>query len=555
MSVDKGAESSSLVPVSDRVGENSRIVDFLLAGIFLVVGMWFFLPFYYILMSGVPPYAFGHEPIGVRFFQAWVPLRDPGHYPFVVVGFLLDLFHRALLFLLIHLGYSPEKHFVQTMTLFSNVSIFIHAGVMAIVAGVVIRSRALPFSSRILLLVTGASLGYVFYWAPLRLFAPDYPLTLMALAYIFVIFAATVSFSPGSPDGAVVSSAQIFWRRGAPIAALGATMLFLKPSLVPYVLLTFVVGTIGLARRMRWLLIGEAAVTMVAVLAVLWFLLFLNVYGAVSSAMGLVVALVHVGPAEPFFRLKDLVTSGTIYFAPFIGFISWLIISLTALFFPEDRRLRTIPGAVLLGGLFYLYVLTKRPGNAATFEILVYLAVTGTLCIMVLRRPVRLDFLMAWCIILLVQTGLVARTALPQFVSGARYTAEVAQEVDQYARSFASPILYVYPDTGPAPYDIFQSAESAVFKGTLYCIFIPSACGSAYQNRFLSLTLRPYQMFGAAERLPARARFVLIFADVPETPSVTQQNSMLQHALLRAERCRMWTQSRHTIHVCLIRAE
>ena len=542
----------AVTSASARAGERRGVVDGVLAGAFVLCVIWFFLPLACILILRLPPFAFGHEAAGVRFFQAWVPLHNPGHYPFVMVGFLLDLIHRGLLFVLIHTGYGPDRGLIWSMTLFANLSLAIHAVLMAVISGVVLSRRTLPAAHRILLLITGGSLGFAFYWAPLHLFVPDYKLSLIVAAYMFTVFAAGCLHplrGAGDPASDVPAGVG---HQGVSIAVLASVFLLLKPSLLPYVGLVFVVGALRHRERPDWRVLRIAGGLTLALVAVVWFVLQgPYVYGVITSIAELAVALVTTTPVEPVVALKDFVTPGTIYFGPFGVSIIWLGITLAALAYPGDRRFRMLPATILLGALFYLYVFTRRAGNATTLEILVYLFATGTLCAMILHRSMRAAVVFVWCAFLLAQTAAVARSTLPQFVLGARQTAETAQRVDQYARSFGLPILYVYPDHGPARYDLFQSAESAVFKGTANFSFVQQLPNREYQDAIFSLVLPPYLMVGDSEPLPESTAFVLIFADVQGAPSVSRSASV-RGALAHGKSCRQWEQSRHTIHVCLI---
>jgi hypothetical protein len=537
---------------STQAGGRRSVVDGVLAGAFALGVIWFFLPLACILILRLPPYAFGHEAVGVRFFEAWVPLHHPGHYPFVMVGFLLDLIHRGLLFALIHTGYAPDRDLIRSMTLFANVSLFIHAVLMALISGVVLSRRALPVAHRILLLITGGSLGFVFYWGPLHLFVPDYPLSLIVAAYMFTVFASTRLGSLRDDQDPVPTVPTRVWPQAVSIALVASAFLLLKPSLLPYAVLAFVVGALRNRARPDWKTLRIAGGVTLGLVALVWFLLQgPYVYAALSSIAELAIALATTTPVEPFGPLRDFVTPETIYFGPLVVSVVWLGITLSALRYPEDRRFRIVPGTILLGGLFYLFVFTRRVGNATTFEILVYLVATATLCATMLHRSMRAAVIFAWCTFLLVQTAAVAGSALPQFVSGAREAAEVAEDVDQYARSFGLPIVYVYPDHGPAPFDIFQSAESAVFKGTANFSFVQQSPNREYQEGIFSLMLPPYRMIGDSESLAGSTAFVLIFADVLGGPGVSADPGV-QEALARRRSCRQWEQSRHRIHVCVI---
>jgi len=522
--------------------------------LFVLCGVWLFLPLMILLKLNLPPYAFGHEPIGARFFQAWLPLRESGYYPLVLVGYLLDLFHRALLSILIKFGVSPEVDLLGAMTLFAYISIFIHSAIMVLISGVVIFHPKLSAAVRAATLATAATLGYGFRWAPLRLLVPDYPLTLNVLAYMFLAIAA-IQLRPltDRPDSGSNEQRRI-WSRALPLGVLGAAILLLKPSLAPWTLLLFVIGTVGYDRlRARWSFAGVTLGVVLAVVSGSWFaLLGGSLRTVVSYSYAVVEELVHVGQVEPFFRLRDFMTPGTTYFLPFLGFLIWLVISLAASIWPSHRRLRVVPSAALLGGVFYLYVLAKRPGNATTYEILVYLAITGTICSIISKRQIRVAMMGMWCAVLLGQTVRVAWIGYPQYIGEARRTADVARAADRHARSFGLPILYAFPEDGPTAYDVFQSAESAAFKGTFHCAF--GNCSREMRNKAFSEVVRLYEMIGEPISLPSTP-YVLMIADVPEAHGMALRNAAVREALARGRNCQQWQQHRHTIRVCLIPAK
>lgn len=540
--------------VMQQPGRRGR-PSLLVTAIMLLMGAaWFFLPVGILVALKLPPYAFGHEGIGVRFFQAWLPLQEAGLYPRVLVGYLLDLFHRGLLWFLVLLGASPERDFVGAMTLFANTSLFVHAAVMVLVSSRVLLHTKLGLSVKVATLVTGASLGYGFFWAPLRLFVPDYPLTLSVLAYASLAFAVTtVLATANAQDASQVSPEAITRHLPIRVALLAAAMLFLKPSLIVWVILLFFVGVAGHGQRGgRWIATGSSFVALLFLLSAAWLVLLgPNTRDAQRYAAALLYEFSHLGSAEPFFHLRDFLAPGTMYFLPFLGFLIWLVIVAGAIVLPDQQGWRGISIATLFGGISYLYVLLRRPGDAATFEILVYLTVTGSLCAMLYKRSTRVAITGVWCAALFVHAIYVGLVAYPQLVVGASHTAQVATAVDQYARSFRLPILYAFPEYHPVAYDMFQSAESAAFKGVQYCAF--GTCTEEMRRELLSRVVSPYEMVGQPAALPSTA-YVLLTADVPEAPVMAKKNAPVKEALGRARSCRHWQQFRHAIRVCLIPA-
>jgi hypothetical protein len=528
----------------------------ILAGAFGLTAAWCLLPVALLLTLRLPAFTWGHEPIGVRFFEAWLPLRERGNYPFVIVGWLLDLFHRGLLFVLLQLGFDPERDFVRTMTTFADASIGIHAGLMILVLGIVTFDRRLPLASRLAALVTGASLGYLFHWSPLGLLVADFPLTRILLVCAFLAFSVRrlefplkLEVSPPSTPSSLVQSA-------APIAALASAMLFLEPTLVPYVLLVFIVGVVGLPWR-RLLTVVSAGLGMTAVcLAGLWVCLMQGDL-PVQRASILVNALRFNGPVEPYFRFGDFMTPGTYLFVPFLSAIAWCVIPAAAFVWPGNRRHRIIPIAVMLGLLFYLYVfIVRRPGVALTSEILVYLAATGVLSIFTMRPGVRRAGAAIWCAALLAQMAYTVTSALPPVIAYAQNAAAVAGEIDRFARSYDLPILYVFAQHGKNTNRIIHSAPSAAFKGVEYCWFrVAGNCPEQERNRWLSPLVSPYRMVGEPRALP-RGPFVLMISDIiGEKPSMAQENAIVAEALLRSRGCKVWDSYEFVIRICEIRSK
>ena len=312
------------------------------------------------------------------------------------------------------------------MTIFANLSLFAHSAAMVLISSTVVFNRKLSLATRAMTLATGASLGYGFHWAPLRLLTPDYPLTLSVLAYASLAFAVTALFASSDPDDALRGTPHRYrlassctdgapgCRRALPEAIanhLGGTALrYRRHRQLP------ARRSVDYSSFCTW---GHAPI-----LSVAWFtLLNLSFRYLVRYTWALLYEFSHLGAAEPFFRFQDFLSPGTIYFLPFLGLLLWLVIVLGSIVAPGQPRWRPIPAVTLLGALFYLYVLARRPGNATTFEILIYIAVTGTLCAMLHRPRARTVVAAVWCAALLAQTAHVALVGYPQFVAGAQYTA------------------------------------------------------------------------------------------------------------------------------------
>src|SRR6266850_5243386 len=79
----------------------------------LILAGWHALPFILVVRFKIPPYAFGHESVGVRFMRAWRWLNDPTDYFYVPVGYLLDLLQRGVMLVLTVSGIDP-RHDAET---------------------------------------------------------------------------------------------------------------------------------------------------------------------------------------------------------------------------------------------------------------------------------------------------------------------------------------------------------------------------------------------------------------------------------------------------------
>lgn len=567
-----GGTPASKFPLMEEVNRTPQSTGFagpLLASAFVLVAAWFLMPITILLNLRLPAYAWFHEPIGVRFFEAWLPLHEhstndyiTGNYPLVIVGWIMDLFHRGILFVLIQLGYDPRRDFVRTMTAFANMSILIQSSLMIVVSGIIALGKRTRLVTRLSVLVAGASLGYAFYWSPIGLFIADFPLTRLVLVYSCLAFVVVRIVSLIPADSPIPPSQRVLLWRAISIGLFAAAMLLLEPTLLPYVVLLFIVGVVDLSGSDRWKVVRLALGVMCATLGGLWLMILgVDPIRAFQAALSLVRILGARGSVEPHFHLHDFVTPGTTYFLHFLASIAWLALPILTFVHAEDRRLRIIPLVGLLGLFFFAYVLIfRRPGNVLTEEGLVYMVATGTVCAALVRPTVRRALLIAWCVALITQTYLVARTALPATVSGARASAKVALEVDQYARSFGLPILYVYLEHGPDAYNMFQSAESAAFKGVQLHAGICSSgdCTLSEQSGLISLVVSPYRMVGEPKAIPTTP-LVLLFANPEGGIDISRENPVVAQAVRWSTACREWEVTgwgwevtSFQIHVCRI---
>lgn len=542
-----------------------RWADWVVNLVFLATAVWYLVPVAIQIRLRLPAYIWSHEPLGVRFFEAWLPQYfhasgnyPTGSYPFVIVGWLLDLFHRGLLFLLLWLGLDPVRDFVGVMTTFATSSVAIQSGLMIVVAGIVARNLRVSPLARIAVLITGASLGYVWLMAPGELFIVDFPLTRRLFVYIALAYVVSRIATITSEAPPTLMTGRALISRSLPVGVLASLLLFLEPTLLPYAALALLFAVLDLRPKHSLIVAGLSVVTAAVGLCLLWLVLTgVGVVRASQSALMLLNLLRTTGPVEPLFRLSDFVTSGTLYSEQSIRALCWLVVPVAALIMPAERRFRVVPVAILFGLAFYVGVLViRRPGNVVTEEILVYLAVTGIVCILLMNTWARRVFLVAWCLVLCLQTVHVAHTAFPIVVAGARANAEMAAQVDAYAKSFGLPILYAYRTTGPDSYNLFQSAESAAFKGVQsgqgVCSY--GVCTAEERAELLALVVPGYEMVGEPKALPS-GRFVLLFADIIGRTYISRDNAIVAGALKRASACRAWVSGGFGIHVCHIRPE
>ena len=126
----------------------------------LLLCLWHFTPLLICLRMDLPPYAFGHESIGVRFGEAWRSMTDSRDYFHVPVGHLLDLINRGVLSGLLFVGVRPEADFVHALRVFSQAGLFLHAFAMSALTAYVAAGTSLKQITKLALLIGGATLGY-----------------------------------------------------------------------------------------------------------------------------------------------------------------------------------------------------------------------------------------------------------------------------------------------------------------------------------------------------------------------------------------------------------
>jgi len=153
----------------------------------LILTGWHALPFILVVHFKIPPYAFGHESVGVRFMRAWRWLNDPTDYFYVPVGYLLDLLQRGIMLVLTVSGIDPRHNAETAFRWFALLTIGAHVLVMQALTVFVVLTRRLGLAEKIALTAAGASLGYLFYWAPLRLLVPDYGAEIIVLTYVGMV--------------------------------------------------------------------------------------------------------------------------------------------------------------------------------------------------------------------------------------------------------------------------------------------------------------------------------------------------------------------------------
>ncbi len=508
----------------------------------ILLGAWHFLPLVLEVYFDIPPYAFGHESIGVRFMRAWRWLNDNTDYFFVPVGYLLDLIQRWLLAGLMAAGLRPEANVELALKQFAVATLAVHAVGMEILTAIVVFSKRLTIPTKIGLTVMGASLGYLFYWAPLRLFIPDYPLTMVLLAFVAIV--SSVSLATDEQRGS--------WRLG-PFTLLAALLVFLKVSLIVWVPFLLAVGT-GAVTSARAQLRGMVRAATVAggILVVMG---FIGMNFHVTSVIRLVVDMLRFLKNRPgsdpnFTVFHEFYLPGSVYFVPALILVLWLGLLVASLVSQraEHADVRILYLSALAGGVAYLAILGLRPTDGTVMEFLLYLVVSGGICATAAHGRVSLILLTAWCVVLGIQVALGARAASPDMVRGAAVTARVAADVDHYARSFGLPVFYVVPKDE----DIFHSAATAIFRGAE----VPQRDRHVVPDRRQAMVTRfvaPYHFVYDPDMLPETA-FVLVYSEVPEIATDQQTGVTVKQLVARTTQCRQWQQWRHQIHVCQIPA-
>lgn len=487
----------------------------------------------------LPPYAFGHEPIGVRFGLAWRALSNSQDYFHVPGGYLVDLLNESTLTVLLALGIRPEADFARALKMFSWAGVFLHAALMSGLSFYVILSKRMTFVAKVAVLVVGATLGYGYFWAPNRLFFPDYHLTLNVLAYSLVIIGARFL----DPDVPRLTSWRLLgW------ACLVAAFLFLKLSLLPWVLLAIAlvaVGDDGSRSRLRSIeaILGAAAVLLL-LLAVLWVRLqprLLAVFAYDTARF-----LLTVKGVEPAFEgLSDFLGPGTVYW-PVLWVVGvWVLVVGISL---VTSRRREVPAIALLGGALYAYMLSRRPGDTMVPEIVAFISVSGMLCALSLVEWTRTLTVGLWSVVLVLQAITVIFTGLPASINGARLSARIAGEVDAYVKGSGLDVVYFVRDES----GLYQSAATAAFKAGLTCGY-DRPCSPTKRAAIVSSLARPYRFVLASEAFAEPdGPFLLLYVDEVGEKSGRQLTSEAGRLVESAVECRVWQQHAKTIHLCRV---
>ena len=521
------------VDIDEASGPRPRRERLAFGVVALLLCLWHFTPLLICLRMDLPPYAFGHEPIGVRFGEAWRSLNDSRDYFHVPGGYLLDLINRGILSGLLFVGVRPEADFVHALKLFSQAGLFLHASAMSVLTAYVGATTSLTRITKLAVFVGGATLGYGYFWAPNRLFYPDYHLTLNVLAYALLVLGAR-RLEKGDAPGLLMS------------AVLAAGFIANKVSLLPWVfiLLALVTGPLLTLRdrTRRIAQVAGGAGLLALVLAFLWVNGHLDLLG--TFAYDTARFLVTVKGVEPTYHgLSDFVASGTVY-RPLLWVAgAWMLIA--ALSLVAGRR-RDIPVLTLLGGGLYLLMLSRRPGDTMVYEIVAFLAVSGILSALCLDGWTRLAAVLLWSSALVLQAAHVGFTAIPASINGARLSATVAAEIDaEVTASRLETIYFVRDDQG-----LYQSAATAAFKAAFTCGYA-RRCAPEKRDAMIRSLARPYRFVLPDEPwIEPVGPFLVLYVDhIGEEPR-RQLPSQGRTYLDAATECRTWGQHSHTVHVC-----
>jgi hypothetical protein len=499
----------------------------------LLLCLWHFTPLLICLRMDLPPYAFGHEPIGVRFGEAWRSLNDSRDYFHAPVGYLLDLINRGILSGLLFVGVRPEADFVHALKMFSQAGLFLHASTMSVLTAYVAVTTSLTRITKLAVLVGGATLGYGYFWAPNRLFYPDYQLTLNVLAYALLVLGARGLEKDDAP-GLLMS------------AVLVAGFLADKLSLLPWVFILLALASgprLTLRDRIRRIAqVAGVAGLLTLVLAFVWVNGHFDLLG--TFAYDTARFLVTVKGVEPAYHgLSDFAASGTVY-RPLLWVVgAWMFV--TALSLVAGRR-RDIPVLTLLGGGLYVLMLSRRPGDAMVYEIVAFIAVSGILSTLCLDGRARRAAVLLWSLVLVVQGASVGFTTIPTSIGGARLSATVAAEIDaEIKASGLETIYFVRDDQG-----LYQSAATAVFKAAFSCGYA-RRCAPQKRDAMIRSMAWPYRFVLPGEPwIEPVGRFLILYADHRGEEPGRQLVGPARTYVDATTECRTWRQHSHTVHVC-----
>jgi hypothetical protein len=501
----------------------------------LVLCIWHFTPLLICLHTDLPPYAFGHESIGVRFGEAWRSLTDSRDYFHVPGGHLLDLINRGILLGLLFVGARPEVDFLQALKMFSQTGLFLHASAMSVLTFYAAATASLTRLTKLAVLVGGGTLGYGYFWAPNRLFYPDYHLTLNVLAYALLVLGA-LRLEKGDAPGLLMS------------ALLVAGFIADKLSLVPWVLILLALASSSLPalgdRIRRSAQVTGRAGLLALGLAFLWVNGHVDLLGhfAYDTARFLVTAK---GVEPAYHGLSDFVASGTVY-RPLLWVTgAWMLVA--ALSLVAGRR-RDIPLLTLLGGGLYVLMLSRRPGDTMVYEIVAFLAVSGILSTLCLDGRTRSAAVLLWASVLVLQAAHVGFTAIPAFIDGARLSATVAAEIDAEVKASRLETIYSVRDEQ----GLYQSAATAAFKATFTCGYA-RRCSPQRRDAMIRSLVTPYRFVLPDESWnePVGPFLVLYVDHRGEEPGRQLLSPARQH-VNGTTQCRTWQQHSHTVHVCRV---
>ena len=521
------------VDIEEASGPRPRRERLAFGVVALLLCLWHFTPLLICLHTDLPPYAFGHESIGVRFGEAWRSLTDSRDYFHVPGGHLLDLINRGILLGLLFVGVRPEADFLHALRTFSQAGLLLHASAMSVLTVYVAATANLTRLTKLAVLVGGATLGYGYFWAPNRLFYPDYHLTLNVLAYALLVLGA-LRLEKGDAPGLLVS------------ALLVAGFIADKLSLLPWVFILLALASSSLPTfgdRIRHIaqVTGRAGLLLLG-LAFLWVNGHLDLLG--HFAYDTARFLVAVKGVEPAYHgLSDFVASGTVY-RPLLWVTgAWMLVA--ALSLVAGRR-RDIPLLTLLGGGLYVLMLSRRPGDTMVYEIAAFLTVSGVLSTLCLDGRTRLAAVLLWSSVLVLQAAHVGFTAIPAFIDGARLSATVAAEIDaEITASRLEAIYSVRDEQG-----LYQSAATAAFKAAFICGYA-RRCAPQKRDAMIRSLASPYRFVLPDEPwIDPVGPFLVLYVDHRGEEPGRQLLSPARQYVDATTQCRSWQQHSHTVHVC-----